>query len=256
MGRSAVTRHEPHAGGNFKGAGVNARHGASANAGHAGAFKGGAHGAAAANHGCGGRSQRRRSLAQPGRRREGRNSVAQHSRGWCKRRISVAQYLRAARRVELHRIVLQRAARRVELRRTALLRVARRVELHRTAVPPQAVPGADPRPRAERVLAPRVGRPLQPVAVPEPVHPPVAVPEPVHPPVGEGQQRRQAELVPALLPAVELEQALRQLVRQPRQLDRRPRPAAPIRRPRRLTRSSHSSDPNWESASALSLFSL
>jgi hypothetical protein len=50
MGRSAVTRHEPHAGGNFRGAGVNARHGASANAGHAGAFKGGAHGAAAANH--------------------------------------------------------------------------------------------------------------------------------------------------------------------------------------------------------------
>jgi len=54
MGRSAVTRHEPKAGGNFKGAGVNARHGASANAGHAGAFKGGAHGAAAANHGAAG----------------------------------------------------------------------------------------------------------------------------------------------------------------------------------------------------------
>jgi hypothetical protein len=51
MGRSAVTRHEPHAGGNFRGAGVNARHGASANAGHAGAFKGGAHGAPAAAHG-------------------------------------------------------------------------------------------------------------------------------------------------------------------------------------------------------------
>jgi hypothetical protein len=54
MGRSAVTRHEPKSGGNFKGAGVNARHGASANAGHAGAFKGGAHGAAAANHGAAG----------------------------------------------------------------------------------------------------------------------------------------------------------------------------------------------------------
>jgi hypothetical protein len=51
MGRSAVTRHEPHAGGNFKGAGVAARHGASANGGHAGGFKGGAHGAPAANHG-------------------------------------------------------------------------------------------------------------------------------------------------------------------------------------------------------------
>jgi hypothetical protein len=51
MGRSAVTRHEPKAGGNFRGAGVNARHGASANAGHAGAFKGGAHGAPAASHG-------------------------------------------------------------------------------------------------------------------------------------------------------------------------------------------------------------
>ena len=40
MGRSAVTRHAPGAGahGSFKGAGVNARHGASANGGHAGAF--------------------------------------------------------------------------------------------------------------------------------------------------------------------------------------------------------------------------
>jgi len=51
MGRSAVTRHEPKAGGNFKGAGVNARHGASANAGHAGAFKGGAHASPAVSHG-------------------------------------------------------------------------------------------------------------------------------------------------------------------------------------------------------------
>ncbi|HEV1287441.1 MAG TPA: DUF6600 domain-containing protein [Bryobacteraceae bacterium] len=51
MGRSAVTRHEPKAGGNFKGAGVNARHGASANGGHAGGFKGGAHAAPAAAHG-------------------------------------------------------------------------------------------------------------------------------------------------------------------------------------------------------------
>lgn len=50
-GRSAVTRHEPKAGGNFKGAGVNARHGASANSGHAGGFKGGAHGSPAASHG-------------------------------------------------------------------------------------------------------------------------------------------------------------------------------------------------------------
>jgi hypothetical protein len=42
-GRSAVTRHEPRAGGgNYRGAGVNARHGASANGGHAGGFKGGA----------------------------------------------------------------------------------------------------------------------------------------------------------------------------------------------------------------------
>ncbi|MGA3187329.1 MAG: DUF6600 domain-containing protein, partial [Bryobacteraceae bacterium] len=42
MGRAAVTRHAPaaaaHGGGNFKGAGVAARHGASANGGHAGAF--------------------------------------------------------------------------------------------------------------------------------------------------------------------------------------------------------------------------
>ena len=40
MGRSAVTRHEPGrgAGGNFRGSGVNARHGASANGGHAGSF--------------------------------------------------------------------------------------------------------------------------------------------------------------------------------------------------------------------------
>ncbi len=51
MGRSAVTRHEPRAGGNFRGAGVNARHGTSANGGHAGGFKGGAHAAPAANHG-------------------------------------------------------------------------------------------------------------------------------------------------------------------------------------------------------------
>jgi FecR protein len=52
MGRSAVTRHEPGArGGNFRGAGVAARHGASANGGHAGGFKGGAHGAPAAAHG-------------------------------------------------------------------------------------------------------------------------------------------------------------------------------------------------------------
>ncbi len=53
MGRSAVTRHEPRAGGgNFRGAGVNARHGASANGGHAGGFKGGAsaHNAAASHN--------------------------------------------------------------------------------------------------------------------------------------------------------------------------------------------------------------
>jgi hypothetical protein len=51
MGRSAVTRHDPAAhGGNFRGAGVNARHGASANGGHAGGFKGGAHGAPVASH--------------------------------------------------------------------------------------------------------------------------------------------------------------------------------------------------------------
>jgi len=50
-GRSAVTRHDPAAhGGNFKGAGVNARHGASANGGHAGGFKGGEHGGAAAHN--------------------------------------------------------------------------------------------------------------------------------------------------------------------------------------------------------------
>jgi hypothetical protein len=49
MGRPAVTRHEPAAhGGNFRGAGVAAKHGASANGGHAGAFKGG--GPAAAGH--------------------------------------------------------------------------------------------------------------------------------------------------------------------------------------------------------------
>jgi len=51
MGRSAVTRHEPKAGGNFKGAGVAAKHGPSANAGHAGAFKGGGHASPAVNHG-------------------------------------------------------------------------------------------------------------------------------------------------------------------------------------------------------------
>lgn len=51
MGRSAVTRHEPHAGGgNYRGAGVNARHGASANGGHAGGFKGGASAHNAVSH--------------------------------------------------------------------------------------------------------------------------------------------------------------------------------------------------------------
>jgi hypothetical protein len=50
-GRSAVTRHDPAAhGGNFRGAGVAAKHGASANGGHAGGFKGGEHGGGAAAH--------------------------------------------------------------------------------------------------------------------------------------------------------------------------------------------------------------
>jgi hypothetical protein len=136
---------------------------------------------------------------------------------------------RVGRRAGLHRTVRRRVARRAGIRRTAAhRRVARRPEL-RHAARRRAVPGADPHPLAERALAAlqRQGRP----------------------------PRLAAEPALALRLAVERrDRPRRQPVRQPRRHALRLPPAAPIRRPRCLTRSSHSFDPNWESASAFSLF--